>query len=152
MTYLPNDELVAVAWVKTLGVVSVAGVATTLPKPDSWPDNQFVVATVLPGSPNHDVPVDHPVVSFECYANRPGSARPPWGQAVQLAKQLELATYRTLTRSTALLTMPTGYYPARLLSAYPVSGARRVPDDPSHFAHYTIDIQLNWAVEMAVAV
>jgi hypothetical protein len=144
MSFYPNAELVAVAWLRAHAGVDVASVATTVPDSSSWVGNQFVQATVLSGSPIRDLPVYKPVVSVDAWAFRPGSKKPPWNQASQILETARTATYTHLTGSTAILAMPTGYMNARLLSVFPLSEPRRVPGDQSGYAHYSMDLQFDW--------
>lgn len=135
----PNGEQVAVAWLRT--TLATTGVATTLPDDTTWPANEFVQVTVTGGSPSVDVPRYSPVVSVDCWAVRPASRRPPWGQAAQLAERVRMATY---TSGGVALAMPDGYRPARVMSVEVVAEPRRVPSDPSAYARWQVQIQVHW--------
>lgn len=134
-----TPELVAIAWLKT-----VVGdiVATTLPKPAadgslSWADSGFVTITTVGGSPNLYVPLREPAIGVDCWATNPGSQKPPWNKAACIAEAIVAAcqAHATIPQT---LTLPTGYPAAQVRSAYVTGEPRRVPDDPSSYARYSI--------------
>lgn len=130
-----TPELVATAWLKT-----VVGdrVATTLPKDNSsWAASGFCTLVTAGGTPNLYVPLREPVIGVDCWANNPQSQKPPWNKAAMLAEAIQAACYdhRTIPQT---VTLPTGYPAAQVLSAYTTGEARRIPDDPSSYARYTI--------------
>ncbi|WP_406444557.1 hypothetical protein OHB14_36745 [Streptomyces sp. NBC_01613] len=134
-----TPELVAEAWLKT-----VVGdiVATTLPKPRadgtlSWADSGFVTLVVAGGTPNLYVPLREPVVGVDCWATNPQSQKPPWNKAACLAEAIQAACYDH-PAIPQRVTLPAGYPQAQVLSAYTTGDHRRVPDDPSSYAHYSI--------------
>lgn len=134
-----TPELVAIAWLKT-----VVGdrVATTLPKPSregtvSWADGGFVTLVTSGGTPNLYVPLREPVMAVDCWAVNPGSQKPPWDEAAMLAEAIQAACYDHAAIP-QVVTIPGGYPAARVLSAYATGDYRRVPDDPSSYAHYMI--------------
>ena len=134
-----TPELVAIAWLKT-----VVGdrVATTLPKRSqdgtySWAEIGFVTLTSVGGSPNLYVPLRDPVMGVDCWAVNPDSQKPPWDKAATLAEAIQAACYDH-PAIPQKVTLPAGYPQARVLSAYTTGEHRRVPDDPSSFARYSI--------------
>lgn len=134
-----TPELVATAWLKT-----VVGdiVATTLPKPAadgtlSWASTGFVTLTVAGGTPNLYVPLREPVIGVDCWAVNPQSQTPPWNRAASLAEAIQAACYDH-PAIPKLVALPSGYPAARVLSAYTAGEHRRVPDDPSSYARYSI--------------
>jgi hypothetical protein len=134
-----TPELVATAWLKT-----VVGdrVATTLPKPDldgtlSWADGGFVTLTVVGGTPNLYVPLRTPAIGIDCWAANPQSQKPPWNRAAVLAEAIQAACYDH-PAIPQTVTLPTGYPAARVLSAYTVGEMRRIWDDASSYARYSI--------------
>lgn len=138
-TLRATPELVAEAWLKT-----VVGdiVATTLPKPGSngtlsWADTGFVTVVTAGGSPNLYVPLRDPVIGVDCWAANPGSQKPPWNKAACLAEAIQAACYDhpAIPKTVAL---PTGYPGARVLSAYTTGEHRRINDDASSYARYSI--------------
>lgn len=140
-----SSELVATAWLK--GIVG-DNVATTLPKPPtsgvpSWADTGFCVLSIVGGDSDMYVPVRRPVVAVDCWAVNPGSQKPPWNKAGQLAERIQGGCYdaQDIPR---LLLLPGGYPPARVLSAWTAYEPRRVPDDPSSYARYTLGLTLHW--------
>lgn len=146
MSLLPNSELVAQAWLLAAVTGLTGKVATTLPDPP-WTDNEFVQIMSVGGGPDQEVPRYNPVISLNCFAMKQGSARPPWGQAAQLANRIIQACYeiRYNSNSRVLLSMqPSGYMQAVVTSVYPVSDMRRIPSDPSQYAVYNLDLQFTW--------
>lgn len=134
-----THELVATAWLKT-----VVGdrVATTLPKPAkdgsiSWADGGFVTLTVAGGTPNLYVPLREPAIGIDCWAANTGSQRPPWNKAAALAESIQAACYDH-PAIPKVVALPAGYPAARVLSTYTTGEPRRVPDDPSSYARYSI--------------
>ena len=131
----PTPELVAIAWLTT-----IVGdrVATTLPKDNSsWAASGFCTVTSAGGTPNLYVPLREPVMGVDCWACSPQSQKPPWNIAAGLAEAVQAACYDhpAIPQTVAL---PSGYPAARVLSAYTAGEHRRVPDDPSSYARYSI--------------
>jgi hypothetical protein len=145
MSLLPNDELVARAWLLAAVDGLTGKVATTLPDLP-WTDNEFVQIMQVGGTPDPENPQMRPVISVNCFAMKAGSTRPPWGQANQLAMRILMATYskRRQTSGAVELDLPDGYGRAIVQSAQVVSQPRRLPSDPSQYAVYNLDIQLWW--------
>jgi hypothetical protein len=140
-----TTELVAIAWLK--GVVGDI-VATTLPADNStWAASGFVVVATVGGSANRYVPLRSPVVSVDCWAVSPESNKPPWNKAAYLAELIQAACYDS-QGTPRLLTLPTGYPQARVLSAYSEYEPRRVPDDEASYARFNLGLTFNW-VEVA---
>jgi hypothetical protein len=136
-----TTELVAVAWLK--GVVGDI-VSTTLPRDNtSWAASGFVTVATTGGSAGLYVPLRSPVVSVGCWAAARDSNRPPWNKAAYLAEQIQAATY-DVDGTSRLLTLPTNYPGARVLTAYTTYEPRRVPDDEASYAHFDFGLTLNW--------
>lgn len=130
-----TPELVAIAWLK--GVVGDR-VATMLPKDNaSWAASGFCTIDTVGGSPNMYVPLREPVMGVDCWANNPSSQKPPWNKAAMLAEAIQAACYdhRTIPQT---VTLPTGYPAVQVKSAYTTGESRRIPDDPSSYARYSI--------------
>ena len=144
MTYLPNTELVIVAWLKAIPGIDPDAVATTLPEPGTWPGYQFIQPSTVSDDTDPHIPVFRPVVSIDCRAYRPGSKRPPWGQANQLAEIIRMATYRTMVHDGLNLAMPAGYSPARICPPWVIHGPHRMLGDQSHWARYQLDLGFTW--------
>jgi hypothetical protein len=136
-----TTELVTVAWLK--GVVGDI-VATTLPRSNaSWAASGFVQVATVGGTANMYVPIRQPVMSVACWAGSPESNRPPWNKATWLAEQIQAACY-DVANTPRLLTLPTGYPHARVLSAYTAYEPRRVPDDEASYARINFGLVVNW--------
>jgi hypothetical protein len=130
-----TPELVATAWLKT-----VVGdrVATTLPKDNTtWAASGFCTLVVAGGTPNLYVPLREPAVGVDCWAVNPQSQKPPWNKAAALAEAIQAACYDH-PAIPQRVTLPAGYPGVQVLSAYTTGEHRRVPDDPSSYARYSI--------------
>lgn len=140
----PNNELVATAF-----LTSIVGdrVATTLPKDNTtWAASGFCTLDTVGGSPNIDLPLDEPVIGVQCWAVNTNSQKPPWGKAAALAGMIKHACWDhpNLPRT---LVLPNGYPLVQVKSAYLTGEPRRVPDDPSSYARYSIPgLVIVWAV------
>ena len=138
-----TSELVATAWLKT-----VVGdrVATTLPKDNtSWAASGFVTIVNAGGTPNMYVPLRDPATGVDCWAFNPDSQKPPWNKAAILAEAIAAACqdHAAIPQN---LTLPTGYPAVQIKSAYLTGEPRRVPDDPSSYARYSIPgLVIAWA-------
>lgn len=135
-----TPELVTTAW-----LISVVGdrVATTLPKPGadgalSWADGGFITHVVVGGASNMYVPLRTPVMGLSCWAANPGSQKPPWNKASNLAETVVKACldHDNVPRTT--LALPASYPSVQVKSAYTVGDPRRINDDSSSYARYDI--------------
>lgn len=150
MTYPPNSELVARAWIGSAAGLTAGQVALMLPQDAStWAADGFVElgggggGAVVGGTPDRYTQLRNPVISVHCWAVNLASGKPPWGKAARLAELIIAATSDETTIRRAL-TLPAGYGPARVQEAYALGEPRRVPGDPGMFAHYQFDLQLHW--------
>lgn len=147
VTLLPTSELVAVSWLGSVQGLTPQQVATTLPSDDTtWAKAGFVTVAVVGGSPNIYLPIKSPVFQVDCWAVKPGSGRPPWWQANNLA---ELIRYATLQRTgiNRLLTISANgvtYPPAVVQTAYLLTEPRRSYADAADYALYTADLAIEW--------
>lgn len=143
MVYVPNNELVAVSWAKTLPGLPSQQINTLLPADNStWTASGFVQVAVAAGQPGMYLPVNAPVIQWTCWAVNPNSGKPPWGKANGLAETLKAATYEP--SNYGVVTTRSGYEDARVMEAHPVTEPRRVTGDDGRFAGYTLDMQLFW--------
>jgi len=118
-------------------------VASTLPKDNtSWAASGFVTVRTVGGSPGIHVPLRSPVVTVDTWAVGPNSAKPPWGQASYLAELIDQGC--RASDAQRFVTLPTNYPDAKVLSAYLVSEPRRAFGDQGDYAHYVMDMALNW--------
>jgi hypothetical protein len=130
-----NHELVTIAWLKT-----VVGdrVSVTLPKDNAtWAASGFCTIDTVGGSPNIYVPLREPVMSVDCWAFNPGSQKPPWNKASTLAQAIQAACWDH-PRIPQTVALPAGYPAVQVRSAYCTGEPRRIPDDPSSYARYSI--------------
>ena len=141
--YLPTSDLVAVAWLKSIGTLPAAGVATTLPSnAAAWADEGFVQAQTVTGIADVDLPQwRRPLVQVDLWANAPDSNNPPWNKAARL---VELVRQGTEGPTGRVVTLPGDYLDARVLSVYLESEPRRVEDDPAGYARFTLDLHVDW--------
>lgn len=137
-----TPELVATAWLKT-----VVGdrVSTTLPKDNStWAASGFVTLVTAGGTPNAYVPLREPAIGVDCWAFNANSQKPPWNKAATLAEAIVAACqdHRTIAQT---VTLPTGYPTAQVKSAYVTGDPRRIHDDASSYARYSIPgLVISW--------
>lgn len=150
---LPNDELVATAWIASVPGFTPAMVGTQLP-PDvnadgsvaSWIATGYVTVSVVGGSPDPMLPINRPVLQVDCWATVPGSNKPPWNKAAALASAIRYATWdRTRIPRPLVATVAGVQYPLAVVqSAYIVTAPRRLYDDQGDYARYQADVALSW--------
>jgi len=141
----PNSELVAVTYIRSLGVApsATSGVGTTLPEAtSSWIDG-FVQIQVVGGSSDIDVPSKHPIVQLDVYVPAINSSKPQWGKAATIAADIVEKLY-ALDNEGKELVLGTSFKNARVQTAYAVSEPRRIFNDPGGHARYTVDVALHW--------
>jgi hypothetical protein len=150
---LPNDELVATAWIASIPSLSTAMVGTQLP-PDVDPDGSaapwiatgYITVAVVGGSPDPLLPINRPVLQVDCWATVPGSNKPPWQKAAALASTIRYATWDRIRIARPLVAAVNGVeYPLAVVqSAYLATAFRRLYDDEGDYAHYQADLALSW--------
>lgn len=146
----PDAEQVAVAWAKTLALPVGQGVATVVPEFTAWPvaggstSRAFLQILATGGGVVRDTPLRSSVLSFDSWAGKSGSDRPPLALASQiLSAVLHETFYGTFPRQ-----LTVGARTVTVHSAWPVTEhARRIPDQDTSRAHYSIDIQIMWSEE-----
>ena len=145
---IPTTDLVAPAWVATIAGLTADGVGTQLPPDDrTWAANGYIlVPATVGGTPHSSGPVRRPVCQVECWATTPGSSRPPWQKAAQLAEQIRLATYdrRNFGRALPITLNGVTFAGARVLGAMMLTEPRRVWGDVADYGAYIFDLQLDW--------
>lgn len=145
---IPNTDLVAVAWIRSIPGLTADGVATQLPSDEStWAENGFVVVpTAVGGTPGNNLPVRNPVCQVETWGTVPGSDKLPWGIPAGLAEQIRLATYdrAAFARPLPITAGSVTYPPAHVLGATVVTEPRRIWSDAGDFAGYALDLLLTW--------
>ncbi len=147
VTLLPTSELVAVAFIGTITGLSPQMVATTLPSDDVvWAKTGFITVAVVGGSPNIYLPVKAPVFQVDCWAVKPGSNRPPWWMANNLAETIRYATLQRTGINRVLTITANGVaYPSAVVqSPYLVTEPRRVYSDAAEYACYSFDLAAEW--------
>ncbi len=153
---LDSDELVAVAWIASIDGFNASFVATQLPEPAdakgqpaSWvttPPYGFVTVSVVGGSEDPLLPIHRPVMQVDCWALRPGSGKPPWNTANRLASHIIAASRNGQATPRRLTISANGVdYPAATVQgAKALTSPRRILDDAGDFAHYSLDLWLQW--------
>lgn len=147
---IPDPEQVAVAWAKTLELPMGSAVATTVPEASGWPvvegatTRAFLQVFATGGGRVGDTPLGRTVMSVDSWATKTSSDRPPLRLASHVLSRIVGATYSG--DFPVELDMGAGVQRARVHSAYVVSQPRRIPDQDTSRAHYSMDLALLWAV------
>jgi hypothetical protein len=143
-----SNDLVAVAWLRTLPGLVADGVATQLPADETtWAANGFVVVPIqVGGTPHRNIPLRRPVVQVECWGTVPGSDKLPWGIPDQLAEQIRAGTYDRTTFGRLLHITAGGvtYPTARVKAARILTEPRRVWHDAGDYAGKSFNLALQW--------
>lgn len=147
LRFTPND-LVYVAWISTIAGFTADGVGPVLPPDDTtWAAHGYVVVPMTVGGTPHSVmPLRRPVAQVECRAVTPGSGKPPWGKAADLAEQIRFATYDRLNFGRPLTVTLNGipYPDAMVRSAKILTEPHRIYADAADYAGYSFDLALQW--------
>lgn len=141
-------ETVAVAWLRT-GPTAGAGTATVLPKdPLAWPlvgtARIFTQVTDVSGTPDVYTGLRESLLQWDVWAVQPSSNRARWDAASATAGILLQSLYAPGCSRDLSAELPPQYAASRVLSAWPVGTPRRIPDDPSGYARYTLDVRMAW--------
>lgn len=151
MPKLPTAELVAVAYGKAVltGAGKTAPVSTTLAGATTWQATGALQVTGIMGGVARDNDLRDMVVSFDSWATRPGSDKPPWGQANELLELIRASAFWDWTDALELELEPADVYlPVRIMGAHPVTAEpRRIPDQDASRAHYSMDFRIFWTVQ-----
>lgn len=141
-----TTELVAQAWIASIPGWQ-AQVGEQLPADNTtWAETGFVAVAVAGGSPDVDIAIKKPVVQVDCWACSPGSNKPPWGMANNLAEQIRAACYDHTTFGRELRPQLNGvvYPTAKATTVYPLTEPHRMYGDVGDNAGYSFDLMLNW--------
>jgi hypothetical protein len=142
---LANATIVAKAWLATIDGIPADRVANELPARAEWPGPVDGFVTVLPLISNTElyVPIQHPIVQFDCWGAFGGaSKKPDHGVANDFAERIRAAADATTWTDVPEVTLPATVAPVWLTSVYVVRGVVRVPDE--NFAHYSLDVHIGW--------
>lgn len=147
---IPDAEQVAVAWAKSLSLLVGTAVATDLPAATAWPtvsggSRAFLQVIGTGGGTVRDTPLRTSVVSFDAYGVKTDSDRPPKAMTSHILSDLLGRTMGYENGSfPAMVTVANGAV-ATVHSAWPVTEhARRIPDQDTSRAHYSLDIAIMW--------
>lgn len=143
---LPTNEIVAVAWLRTLPGVPADKVNTTLPDSKVWADTGFVQVTLISGAPDMYVPQRQPVLQIGCWAVNPDSQKPPWGKANNLAERIVTVCQPHRQREVfrPRLVTPPQFADVRVQTGHALTEPRRMVPDDARMALYQFDLQLYW--------
>ncbi|GAA4082710.1 hypothetical protein [Actinomadura miaoliensis] len=142
----PTNEVVAVAWIKTLPGIPANRVGTTLPDSAAWADTGFVQIGLVSGQPDIYVPQRQPVLQIDCWAVNPDSQKPPWGKANALADIIVAACQPHRQRASfGRITTPPQFADARVQTGHALSEPRRITPEDGRMADYQFELQLYWA-------
>lgn len=143
---LPTGELVAVAYGKWVLGLTVP-VVTNLPTVESWVTTGALQIEGIVGTRTRENNIRDMIVSYGGWAARPGSDKPPYGQANGLLEDVRDTAYRDWSEAVPLALEPAGVYlPVLVQGARPETEPRRIPDPDTSRAHYTMDFRLIWTV------
>lgn len=147
---IPDAEQVGVAWAKTLGLPVGTAVATTLPEFSSWPtvsggSKAFLQVYGTGGGTVGDTPLRRSVLSFDAWAAKTGSDRPPLALASHtLADVIGQTSGYARGEFPVALTLVNGST-ATVHDATPINDhPRRIPDQDTSRAHFSVDIEIMW--------
>jgi hypothetical protein len=139
----PSSELVAQAWLETLGLTADS-IGSSLPAdPATWAAGGYVQVTTISGAPAVHVEFRRPTVQIDCWCTRLDSEQVPWNRAGDLAGQIVDATYAMTGAVNVVL--PAGYRPVRVHNVFPRSEPRRVSGDPAGYARVMVDLTFAWS-------
>lgn len=156
--YYPTPELVAAGWlgqrVPELVPAQVAG--SLPPDPTTWTlfgtkatnGRGFITVNAIPGSrPSVHVPIRKTVVRVDSWGVFYQSNKPAWLVAAQNAEAIRNATeVRSALYSTPLTLALAGYRQAVVLSVYLIDEPRRIANDPSGYARFAMNLEVDWAL------
>lgn len=145
MALFPTSELVAKAWILGLPGVPSGAVASTVPEDKAAWLNGFVEAVALDGSPQLHMKKRQIILDITCwYQLKPGSNKPPWNKAAQLAEKVFDGGYAdVLVVQRLLTTLPAAYDNARVLAFMPSEVEKRGAD-PAGNAAFGFSAEMHW--------
>lgn len=140
-------ETVAVAWLRT--GPAPEGSATVLPKdPTTWPlvgtARVFVQVTDVSGSSDVYTGQRETALQWDVWAVRPDSNRTPWDVASACSGILLRSLYAPGWERDLSAALPEKYAASRVQSLWCSGTPRRIGDDPSGYARYTLDVRMAW--------
>lgn len=145
MGFHPSAEGVAVAYLDMIIGVSVA---TSLPALTSWPvfagtTRGFVVVDGVVGGSGRDTALRVPVLGVSTWAAVPDSDRPQWGAANAIAEDIVAAVFADRSRPVRVR-QGAAYNEAIVQDMQLMAEPRRLFDEDSGRARFTLDITLGW--------
>ena len=151
---IPDDEVVAIAWIETIPGLALDGVSTELPEDiDINPRLGYVQVTQVGGGMGSDFPIHTAVVQCDCYVVNPDNDRVHYLTTRRLAEKIRDACYHRLSVQRALHPHAIGpdsmniEYPlAKVFSAYAPTYPHRIASPPDdQYAGHSVDITITWA-------
>lgn len=148
--YFPNTELVAEAWLgQRVPGLTPAIVGTGLPKDTTkWAQTGFVQLTGTPRTVDVEVPQNiRGMVTLDLWATgnadaKTSSIKPPWPLAARLVELIRRATWDQVYG--APVELRPDFLGVRVQSVYLGQDARKITDDPSGYARFTLDLAVDW--------
>jgi len=138
----PNIDLVGVAWLRSLAGVPSDSVATKLPSADKLRGGFVRWRSGLGGSPGTSI--RRPIGAAECWAApSAGSSQVPWGAASDLVEAVFTAADAP-EFITVRLALPGTYGSVLVHSVRALGEPAKVEGDPSGFARFDVDLEINW--------
>ncbi len=145
MALFPTSELVAKAWILGLPGIPSGAVASTLPEDTSAWLTGFVQVTALDGNPLLHVKKREIVMDVTCwYQPKPGSNKPAWNKAAQLAEKVFDGGFAdVLVVQRLLTTLPAAYDNARVTAWMPGEPQKRGQDEAGNAA-FGFEAEMHW--------
>lgn len=138
--FIPSDEQVAIAWLKSCPSLSGIDVATSLAAEHSWTTSRFIQVTSAPLglAPHPYVPFHNPRIIVSCWG------KPKyWNDAADVVQLVRSETYRVSSARTVEIPVE-GFDSAKVKSVQALSEPVRVPNDPNNLTRYDIAIGFEW--------
>lgn len=143
-----TSQLVACAWLATIPGIESEMVDIELPQEiEAWAATGFVqVGGTFGGIGRPDVYIPHrrPVLEIFCWGTNPGTDRPNWGKAADLAELIIDAAYRNHNLNVPLELPRPGYRRARVTGVWPVNEPDSDIRDVTSYGKYTLDLEMHW--------
>jgi hypothetical protein len=144
----PTATGTMITWLQ--GFMPAGAVASNLPKIDSWPVlsgtvRGFVTVPLVAGGTVHYAGVRVPVLQVETWAAIPGSDKPQYGAAEQLAEDIVSAAGSLNSGGSSVRVLQrAGYNEALIHAVASLTEPRRLDDPDTGYARYLMDLSLAW--------
>jgi hypothetical protein len=150
---IPDDEVVAIAWIETIPGLVLDGVSTELPDDiDISPRQGYIMVTQVGGGMGSDFPIHTAVLQCDCYVLNPDDDRVHDLSTKRIANKLREACFDRKNMQRALHPHAIGpdsmniQYPlAKVFGAYAATFPHKIatpPDD--QYSGHSVDITMTW--------